>query len=80
MGDVSFGKLKGEALFVIDLRGDYATRRNVRTRMTVDDDGDRSKRPTFLSERKRRSGMRIKEDEGDDDGRNEIDLGLCCGG
>ncbi len=36
MGDGSFGKLKGEGLFAIGLRGDYATRRNVRWRLRVD--------------------------------------------
>ena len=37
-GDGSFGKLRVEALFVIDRRGDYATRRNVKRMKRVDDD------------------------------------------
>lgn len=40
MGDGSFGKLKVEALFVIGLRGDYATRRNAKRMRRVDDDDD----------------------------------------
>ena len=40
MGDGSFGKLRVEALFVIDRRGDYATRRNVKRMKRVDDDDD----------------------------------------
>ena len=49
MDDASFVKLKGEALFVIGLRGGYATlRRNARKRMKVDDDEARNNKPTLL--------------------------------
>ena len=37
MGDGSFGKMRGEALFVIGRRGDYATRKNVKRMRRVDD-------------------------------------------
>lgn len=46
MDDGNFVKLKGEALFVIGLRDDYATRRNGRKRMKVDDDEVRNNKPT----------------------------------
>ena len=46
-GDGSFGKLRGEALFVIGRRDDYATmRRNARMTTTVDDAEVRSNRLT----------------------------------
>ena len=38
MGDGNFEKLRVEALFVIDLRDDYATRRNAKRMRRVDDD------------------------------------------
>ena len=37
MGDESFEKLRGEGLFVIGRRDDYATRRNVKRMRRVDD-------------------------------------------
>ena len=37
MGDGSFEKLRGEGLFVIGRRDDYATRRNVKRMRRVDD-------------------------------------------
>ena len=40
MDDGNFETLRGEALSVIDRRGDYATRRNVKRMRRVDDDDD----------------------------------------
>ena len=40
MGDGSFGKMRGEAPFVIGRRGDYATRKNVKRMRRFDDDDD----------------------------------------